>query len=126
PGRAVLMDFGIAKIADGATRLTQTDGIVGTLDYIAPEQIQAASTVDGRADVYALGVMAYQLLTGQVVFNVQNPAARLIAHLNQPAPDPRLLRPELSRQTAESILKALEKDPHQRFSTAGEMVAALG
>jgi serine/threonine protein kinase len=65
PARSVLTDFGIAKISDAHTRITNT-GMLGTFDYIAPEQIQASAEVDGRADVYALGVMTYQLLTGRV------------------------------------------------------------
>ncbi len=123
--RAVLMDFGIARILTGGTRLTAT-GTMGTFDYIAPEQIQAASDVDGRADVYSLGVMAYQMLAGRLPFDAAHPAALLIAHLNQPAPDPRQLNPHLPEGAAAALLRALAKKPDQRFSTAGEFVAALG
>src|SRR5579859_1268885 len=123
--RAVLMDFGIAKIVGGGTRLTQHN-MMGTLDYIAPEQIQAAAEVDGRADVYALGVLTYQLLTGELPFKTNNPGALLLAHLQQPAPDPRTICPDLPEKAAKAILRALAKSPAERYATAGEYVAALG
>ncbi len=122
--RAVLMDFGIAKIVGGGTRLTQHN-MMGTLDYIAPEQIQAAAEVDGRADVYALGVLTYQLLTGELPFKTNNPGALLLAHLQQPAPDPRTVMPDLSESAAKAILRALAKSPTERYATAGEFVAAV-
>src|SRR5574341_1422868 len=124
-GRAVLMDFGIARILGGNTYLTAT-GTVGTFDYIAPEQIQAASNVDGRADVYALGVMAFQMLTGRLPFEAGHPAALLIAHLNQPPPDPRGYRAELPESAAEALLRAMSKKPEERFGSAGAFVRALG
>src|SRR5574341_1077382 len=124
-GRAVLMDFGIARILGGNTYLTAT-GTVGTFDYIAPEQIQAASNVDGRADVYALGVMAFQMLTGRLPFEAGHPAALLIAHLNQPPPDPRGYRADLTAEVAEAVLRAMAKKPDERFSTAGAFVMVLG
>ncbi len=122
--RAVLMDFGIARILTGGTRLTAT-GTMGTFDYIAPEQIQAVSDVDGRADVYSLGVMAFQMLAGRLPFDAAHPAALLIAHLNQPPPDPRQLNPHLPEGAAVALLRALAKKPNQRFNTAGELAAAL-
>jgi hypothetical protein len=121
--RAVLTDFGIVKILGGYSAMTQT-GIVGTLDYIAPEQIQAAE-LDGRADEYALGVMAYEMLTGELPFKQQNPGALLMAHLMQPPPDPREIAHELSAEMAQAIGRALAKTPQERYCTAGEFVAAL-
>ncbi len=123
--RAVLMDFGIAKIVGGMTALTKT-GMVGTLDYIAPEQIQAASEVDGRADVYSLGVMVYQMVTGELPFPHNNPGALLMAHLMQPPPDPRQSVPDLPVEAAEGIVQAMAKKPDGRFATAGALATALG
>jgi serine/threonine-protein kinase len=124
PPRVVLTDFGIAKISDAHTKITNT-GMVGTFDYIAPEQIQASAEVDGRADVYALGVMTYQMLTGQLPFQRPNTGALLLAHLNSPAPDAREITQELPRNAARAIQKAMAKEPQDRFRTAGEFIAQL-
>lgn len=123
--RAVLTDFGIAKIVSGNTAATKT-AMVGTLDYMAPEQIRAAGEVDGRADVYALGVLAFQALTGHLPFKADNPGAVLIAHLQQSAPDPRTFKPELSNEVARALMRALAKDPGERFATPGLFAQALG
>lgn len=122
--RAVLTDFGIAKLKQ-ATQLTNTS-IVGTFDYIAPEQIKDAAEVDGRADIYALGVVAFHILTGRCPFAGVHPAALLIAHLQQPPPDPRDTAPGLRQHAARAIQRAMAKEPIDRFHTAGELVAALG
>lgn len=123
--RAVLMDFGIARIITSMTQLTGTGGMVGTFDYVAPEQIQGASMVDGRADIYSMGVMAYQILTGELPFKHNNPGATLMAHIMQPPPDPREIHANLPENTANAVMQAMNKKPEERFSTAGEMVAAL-
>jgi serine/threonine protein kinase len=121
-GRAVLMDFGIAKIA-AETQLTQAGGMIGTLDYIAPEQIQGAPEVDYRADIYSLGIMAYQMLTGELPFQQNNPGALVIAHLMQPPPDPRAKVAAIPAAMARAVMRAMSKKPAERFATAGEMAA---
>jgi eukaryotic-like serine/threonine-protein kinase len=123
--RAVLMDFGIARIMDRSTRITGS-GIIGTFDYMAPEQIGNSGEVDGRADIYALGVVAFQMLTGRLPFPAGHPGAVLIAHLQQPPPDPQTLRPDLPGDTAEALLRILEKDPARRFQSAGDFIVRLG
>jgi tRNA A-37 threonylcarbamoyl transferase component Bud32 len=124
PERAVLTDFGIAKITDAHTRITAT-GVLGTFDYIAPEQIQASAEVDGRADIYALGVMTYQMLTGHLPFERPNTGALLLAHISAPPPDAREQVRDLPRHVAYSIQRAMAKKPKDRYATAGEFVAAL-
>ncbi|MCP4541766.1 MAG: protein kinase [Chloroflexi bacterium] len=124
--RAILTDFGIAKIRASDTGVTKTGMMMGTLDYMAPEQVQGARKADGRADVYALAVMLYQMLTGALPFCGDNPGAVMLAHLQQPAPDPRLLVPELPENVAAAILRAMAKDPDARHSTAGELAEAIG
>jgi eukaryotic-like serine/threonine-protein kinase len=121
---AVLMDFGIAKMM-GSAMLTQTAGTMGTLDYIAPEQIMSASEVDHRADIYALGVMTYQMLTSQLPFAGISAGQVLFAHLQRPAPDPRTVKPTISEAVAQVVMRAMAKKPHQRYDSAGEFVTRL-
>lgn len=118
------MDFGIARTNASGTRLTGT-GAVGTIDYMAPEQIMAARDVDHRADIYALGVIVYELLTGERPFK-GSAGQVLFAHLQQPAPDPRDVKPEIPREMAQAVLKALEKNPDERFQSAGKFAAVPG
>ena len=124
PARAVLTDFGIAKISDAHTRLTAT-GVLGTFDYIAPEQIQASADVDGRADIYALGIMTYQLLTGHLPFERPNTGALLLAHLTAPPPDARELIRDLPRHAAYALQRSMAKKPMERYSTANQFIDAL-
>jgi serine/threonine-protein kinase len=122
--RAVLMDFGIAKLVSGGSGLTQT-GFLGTLDYMAPEQIMSATDVDWRADIYGLGALAFEMLTGEVPFKGDSPARVLFAHLNQPVPEIRLLKPDLPQSISAAIIRAMAKDPADRFQSAGDFAAAL-
>jgi predicted Ser/Thr protein kinase len=123
--RPVLMDFGIARMIGGASRYTQTGSVLGSLNYMAPEQIQAASDVDHRADIYAFGVMIYEMLTGELPFKKDNAGALLLAHMMQPPPDPRKVNPDLPEEAAEVVWRAMGKKPEDRFASAGEMVETL-
>ena len=105
--------------------MTRTGSVMGTFDYIEPEQIQESSILDGRADIYALGVMVYQMLTGELPFKHNNPGALLIAHLTQPPPDSCKLLPDLPEQICGAIQKAMAKKPEERFATASEFAVAL-
>jgi tRNA A-37 threonylcarbamoyl transferase component Bud32 len=122
-GTAVLMDFGVTKVDGASVGLTGT-GTVGTIAYMAPEQIKASKDVDYHADIYALGVMLYEILTGQQPFT-GGPAQVLFAHLQQPAPDPRDVDDTIPDAIADAILMALEKEPENRFQSAGQFAAAL-
>ena len=121
--RAVLTDFGIAKI-DATTQLTRSQ-LIGTVTHMSPEQIRDPAHVDSRSDIYSLGVMAFQLFTGQVPFDARGATAVLLAHLQQPPPDPRRLRADLPEAAGRAILRALAKRPTARFASAGEMMLAM-
>jgi serine/threonine-protein kinase len=121
--RAVLTDFGVAKLAEARTDLTGS-GAIGTIDYMAPEQIVTAKTVDGRADVYALGLIAYRMLLGQLPFS-GNAAQIMFAHLQQPPPHPRDVDVAFDEDMAEVLITALAKMPAERFATAGEFIGQL-
>jgi hypothetical protein len=120
----VLTDFGIAKMIGSVTQITVTE-IVGTLDYIAPEQIKASAHVDHRADIYALGIMTFQMLTGRLPFSTRNPGATLIGHLQHPPPNPQNFHPFIPDHIAQAIKKALEKEPDKRFASAGGFAEAI-
>jgi serine/threonine-protein kinase len=124
---AVLMDFGIVKWLEGTASMVGTltsGGMIGTVDYVAPEQITAAHDVDSRADIYALGMMAYLMMTGRLPFK-GSVGQVVYAHLQQTPPDPHLINPALPVRAADAIVRALAKVPESRFRTAGEFAAAL-
>jgi serine/threonine-protein kinase len=122
-----LLDFGIAKThEEGATQLTQTGFALGTPQYMAPEQA-AGKAVDGRTDLYALGVILYEMLTGEVPFNDPSTPAVLVKHLSE-LPEPPSRRKaglSISPLLEHAALKCLEKDPANRFQTAEEFIAAI-
>jgi serine/threonine protein kinase len=122
-GKPLVMDFGVARMAGDPSAADAS--LVGSLPYIAPEQIQNGDLVDGRADVYALGATVYELVTGRPPFVESTALGLVLAHLHQPPRDPRDYAPELSPIAAAAILKALAKTPAERFETVGELAAAL-
>lgn len=124
-GQPMLSDFGIAKMLEGeeATQLTSTGAGIGTPDYMAPEQW--IGKVDGRADIYALGVVFYELITGQRPFKADTPAAVFLKHLNEPPPPPQQYIPGLPAAVAQVIARALEKKPEDRYQNMGEFASAL-
>lgn len=123
--RTVLTDFGIAKLMTQATRYTQTGGVVGTFDYISPEQIQAKEELDGRCDQYAFAILTYQMLVGHLPYQQQNAGALLIAHMSQPLPDPREQIPNFPRHAVYALQKAASKEPNGRYPTLTAFVDDL-
>ncbi len=124
-GRALVTDFGIARAMEEGARLTQTGIAVGTPTYMSPEQAVGERDIDGRSDVYSLGVVGYQMLTGRVPFIAGNSMALLLKHVSEP-PRPILeLRPETPKPLAEAIERALAKAPDGRWQTAAAFRDAL-
>jgi len=122
-GQPVLTDFGIARIV-GAKRYTVTGAVSGTPAYMSPEQGQGQSG-DERSDIYSLGVILYEMVTGRVPFDADTPYAIIMKHINDPLPLPRQVYPQLSESVERVILKALSKNPDDRYQTASEMARAL-
>jgi len=118
-----LTDFGIAWAA-GATRLTKTGMVVGTPEYMSPEQAQGRE-INGRSDLYSLGVVLYEMLTGRVPFQGDTPLAVLHQHAFTTPPPPRQFNPNLSPRLEKVLLKALAKEPEKRFPTGLQLSKAL-
>jgi len=123
PEWPLLTDFGLAKIV-GGTHLTQTGAIAGTPAYMSPEQGRG-DTLDHRTDIYSLGIVLYEMTTGVVPFKAETPMAVIVKHIIEPLPLPRAVNPELPEAVERVILKALAKDPQDRFSNANEMADAF-
>lgn len=124
-GNCLLTDFGLAKIISGySNKLTGSGFVVGTPEYMAPEQ-GMSEAVDGRCDIYALGVILYELVTGRVPFSAETPVAVILKHVSDPLPPPHKLDPTVPEAVEQVILKAMAKSPDDRYATPGDMVKAL-
>jgi hypothetical protein len=117
---AYITDFGVARNVSTESGLTHTGRFVGTLDYVAPEQISGGA-VDARVDVYALGCLLFKLLTGEVPFPRDGEAARLYAHLNDPPPAASLYVPDVSMALDDVVIRAMSKLPEDRYPSAGDL-----
>ena len=124
-GKYYLSDFGIARIATDATQLTTTGNVLGTVDYIAPELFQDNHRADARSDLYSLGVLLFEMVTGQLPFAAENQLALVSMHINKQPPSPRSISQDISPQIEHVILKALEKRPEQRYGSASELADAF-
>jgi serine/threonine protein kinase len=128
-GLVKVMDFGIARLAEGkhasdSKGLTAVGSVIGTPQYMSPEQLMAAD-LDARSDLYAAGAVIFECLTGRVVFEAPNVAMLILAQVEQAAPDPRSLNPAIPQELARIVLKALEKAREARWANAAEFSAAL-
>lgn len=126
-GHALVADFGVALAleSDANDRVTSEGTVVGTPGYMSPEQASGSSEVDGRSDVYALGCVLYEMLTGEIPYPGDTPRAIIAKHLQAPVPDVSVLRPQSSPGIPSALKRAMAKVPADRFQSAGKLVASL-
>ncbi len=123
-GAVKLTDFGLAKSLNDI-RLTQTGTLLGSLYYASPEQIRGTGNVDARADIYSVGAVLFEMVTGEKLFASENPFTLMLAHVEQPPRRPSEVLHDLSPALDEIVLKALDKDPEKRFPSAELFRCAL-
>jgi len=126
-GNAILVDFGIARAiaSSGEDRVTRSGFVVGTEEYMSPEQAGGSPDIDGRTDIYSLGVVLYEAIAGRPPFSAASAAAVLDMQQHMPAPDLRKLRRDVPRVVSDVVMKALSKAREARWQTAFEMRQAL-
>jgi serine/threonine-protein kinase len=120
-----ISDFGTAKLKFAHTKLTETGGAVGTPAYMSPEQIQGEAELDGRSDIYALGVILFEMLTGKHPFQTNTPIAIAVKHMFEPVPDLQEMEPDLPPACQEIIVQAMAKQKEHRYRTAVEFADAV-
>jgi putative two-component system response regulator len=123
-GTPVLADFGLAKMAASNRRLTATGAVMGTPEYMSPEQA-LGEAIDSASDLYSFTVVAYEMLTGRVPFQADTPGAVLLSHMNKAMPPTHELVGELSAHVEDALRKGLAKAPRDRYASASQFVAAL-
>jgi hypothetical protein len=124
-GRPLVTDFGIARAAEADSRLTVTGFAVGTPAYMSPEQAMGERDVDGRSDIYSLGIVAYQMLAGELPFTASNTPAMMMKHLSERARPLASLRRDVPPALAAAVERAMAKKPEQRFATAYQFRDAI-
>ena len=125
-GRPMVTDFGIARaVSDGDSRLTATGMAIGTPAYMSPEQAAGERTIDGRSDLYSLGIVAYQMLAGEPPFVAGSTPAMLVKHISERPLPVQQRRADVPDDLARAVMLLLEKDPANRFPSASALVAAL-
>ncbi|MEW5868807.1 MAG: protein kinase [Chloroflexota bacterium] len=124
-GNAYLSDFGIARLAEESGMTLTGTSIVGTPAYMSPEQVQGDKQIDGRSDIYALGVLIFQMLTGDMPYQSDTPAKVMMMHVLHPVPDILEFSSSLPPACQTLITKSMAKKPEERYPTAGEMAAVL-
>ena len=125
-GRALLTDFGVAKALGGGETMTAAGSVVGTPSYMSPEQAAGRADIDGRSDIYSLGVVGYAMLAGRLPFDGRTAGDVLAKHLTQEPPALRGLAPSLSESTVQAVERCLLKDPSRRWADARSLKVALG
>ncbi|OQY31818.1 MAG: hypothetical protein B6243_08045 [Anaerolineaceae bacterium 4572_5.2] len=125
-GEILLTDFGIARIlSKGGTQLTATGALIGTPAYMPPEQGRGEKEITPASDIYSLGIIFYELLTGHVPFDADTPMAIIHKHIHSPLPIPHDFQPEFPTPLEKVLLKSLAKDPEDRYQSAREMINAI-
>lgn len=120
----LLADFGLAKIVEGTEALTATGSSMGTPAYVSPEQA-TGKPVDHHTDIYSLGIILYEMVTGKVPYSGETPMGVMFKHVYEPLPMPRQIKPDMPEAVERVILKALAKEPEHRFNSAGDLAQAL-
>src|SRR6266487_2318613 len=123
-GKVMLTDFGISKALQAASAFTGTGMIIGTPHYMAPEQAKGQA-VDGRADQYSMGVVAYRMITGQLPFSGDSVHTILYKHIFEEVQAPKTLRPDISEAISAAVKRAMAKEPDQRFPTMEDLATAV-
>lgn len=123
-GRYKVADFGIARLLRNSSNLTKTGTVMGSIHYFSPEQARGQE-IGFPSDLYSLGIVMYEMVTGDVPFHADEDIAVVLMHIQTPTPDPRKINPDIPAEFTQVLRKAMEKDPKKRFQTAEEMRKAL-
>ena len=123
-GNCMISDFGLAKVLSPSAPISMTGTVIGTPAYMSPEQI-LSEEVDGRSDLYSLGIVLFEMLTGLPPFKADSTAIVLIRHIQDPLPSARMLNPQLPLSVERVLEKTLAKKPDERYKSANDLVAAV-